>query len=509
MAKKQKQNPAPHPISRPPIVVVMGHIDHGKTTLLDYIRKTKVTESESGGITQHVGAYEVIAKDKAGKNRTITFIDTPGHAAFSKIRERGAKIADVAILVVAADDGVKEQTVEALNAIKDAKIPFVVAINKIDKENANPEKTKKDLAEKEVYIEEWGGKTPCVLISAKAGKNIDELLEMVLLVSDMEELKTDPAVPATGFVLESRMDPKRGAAATLIIQNGTLKQGMCAQAKDCLSPVRIFENFLSKPIKEAGASAPVQITGWNKLPGAGDPFQSFSSKKDAEKSICECLNTATGKTAKCSATPPSEETKKTTIPVLIKADVLGSVEAIQKQIKKLENERIKIEILKAEAGDIGEDDIKTAGSGKDAIVIGFRVKCSAQNCFLAEKHASKIKIFDIIYEMEDWLKKEIEERTPKDITIQALGKIKILKIFNDEKNKKIIGGEVIEGEITGKATAKILRRDIELGVGQILEIKKFQQKINKAEAGDQIGILIQTKIDLAPRDVLEVFELTR
>jgi translation initiation factor IF-2 len=491
---------------RPPIVVVMGHIDHGKTTLLDYIRKSRVAEKESGGITQHAGAYEAKAKDGEGNERTITFIDTPGHEAFSKIRSRGAKIADIAILVVAAEDGVKQQTVEAIDAIKKAKIPFVVAINKIDKETANPEKVKKELADKEVFVEEWGGKTPAVPISAKTGKGIDELLEIALLLADMENLATNDQKNASGFVLESRMDPKRGMAATLIIQNGRLKQGMCVAAKESVAPVRIFEDFTGKPIKEAGASSPVVIVGFNKLPEAGVEFTSYDCKKDAEAAASACKSACAPATAgKISGESENEEIKIATMAVIIKCDVAGSSEAIEKQLKKLEKETVKINILRNTVGDINEDDIKLAASGKNSVVLGFRVKLPSQIKEMAERLEITTANFEIIYELEDWLKKEIEKIRPKPETTEAMGALKVIKIFMSEKNKKIVGCEVVSGKINDNKYAKILRRDFEIGSGRIIEIRKFQNKVSEAITGEQIGVMLQTKLDVAPRDMINVY----
>jgi len=486
-------------IIRPPIVVVMGHIDHGKTTLLDYIRKTKVTEAESGGITQHVAAYEVEAP-------SLTFIDTPGHAAFKEMRVRGAGIADVAILIIAADDGVMEQTKEALSAIKKTGIPFVVAINKIDKPNANIEKVKKDLAENDVLVEGWGGKIPCVEVSAKTGEGIDALLEMLLLVSELENPKSNPQENASGFVLESHIDKKRGTAGTLIIKNGSLSQGMCVVAGDAIAPVRIFENFKGEPIKEAEASSPVRIVGFNKLPKVGAEFTSCGSKKEAEKVSLEICEEVVKEKKEKEEESEKEEVEKVVVPIVVKADVLGSLEALLKEIKNLENEKVEIKILKSEVGDISEDDIKLASSGEKAIVLGFRVKCSEQNRSLCERYGSTLQLFDVIYELEEWLVKEIEKRVPQEISKEILGKVKILKIFSSEKNKKIIGGEVVEGKIAVKKDVSIKRRDYELGKGKVLGLKKFQVSVDEATEGEQVGILIQTKTDIVPKDILEIFE---
>ncbi|MFH1978807.1 MAG: translation initiation factor IF-2 [Patescibacteria group bacterium] len=496
MAKKNVKKDQITP--RPPIVVVMGHIDHGKTTLLDHIRKTKVTEGEHGGITQHVGAYEVEHKD-----RSITFLDTPGHSAFTNIRKRGAKIADIAILVVAADDKVNEQTVESIEAIKEAEMPFVIAINKTDKENANPEKIKTELSEKDVLIEEWGGKIPSVNISAKTGEGIDELLELVLLATDLEELKTNNSEMASGYVVESHVDKKRGIAATLVIQNGTLKQGMCVTAGDVLAPVRIFESFAGKPIKEASASSPVTIVGFNQLPEAGSKFQSHICKKDAEQSLTKPKANKTPEVFQCI------EDGQTIIPIILKTDVIGSREALEKMLKKIEknNEKIQFKILKSDIGDINEDDLKLAASGDcSAIVVGFNISYSANLKLLAERLEVSVQLFNIIYEAEDYLKEEAQKRTPKVEREEIIGKVKILKLFKDGKNKKIIGGEVVSGKIMLNSEAKIFRKDFQLGEGRITELQHNKDKTSEVKEGNQFGALLQTKTIIAEGDILEIIQ---
>ncbi|MCF7835693.1 MAG: translation initiation factor IF-2 [Candidatus Marinimicrobia bacterium] len=502
MAKKKdtKKQDNQQIVPRPPIVVVMGHIDHGKTTLLDFIRKTKVTEQEAGGITQHVSAYEIEVQD-----RKITFIDTPGHEAFSKIRKRGAKIADVAILIIAADDKVNSQTIETLDAIKKDGLPFVIALNKVDKENANSEKIKKELSEKEVYIEEWGGKIPCVEISAKTGKGIDDLLEMVLLMADMEELKTNPAENASGFVLESRVDKKRGTEATLLIQNGKLKQGMCVAVSGAFSPVRIFEDFKGKPTKESGASSPVVVVGFNNLPVAGEKFESFASKKEAEEFARKAnidIDCEVGQLESVAET----EKKDVVIPLIIKADTAGSSEAIEKQFVNIKNDKVSISVLRSGIGDINEDDIKLASSGDKSLIVGFNVKCPSNISLMAEKFGVDIKLFDIIYEAEDWIRGEIKKREPIEIKEEVVGKAKILKIFRTEKSKKIIGGEILSGKIKLNGQVRIMRRDFELGMGRITELQKQKTKASEVGEGEQFGALVQTKVEVSPQDTLELIE---
>ncbi len=508
MAEKEKNNLIP----RPPIVVVMGHIDHGKTTLLDFIRKTKVTEKEVGGITQHVGAYEVKIKDKTGKERVVTFLDTPGHEAFSKIRARGAKTADVAVLVVAAEEGVKPQTEEALAAIKEAGLPFVIALNKIDKESANPDKVKKGLSEKGAFVEEWGGNIPCVNISAKTGQNVEELLELILILGDLEELKTNPDKPASGVILESHIDEKRGLAATLLIQNGRLKQGMFVASKTSISPVRIFEDFLGKSIKEASASSPVRIVGFNGSPEAGAEFRAYASRKEAETGTKEYLAELQKKTVIMASVQPelAEAEKKVLIPIVIKSDVIGSKEAIEKELEKLsaesEEQKVAFNLLRSAIGDINEDDIKLASSGKKSVILGFNVKCPEPMKLLAERLDVSVQIFDIIYKMEDWLKEEMEKRKPLEQKEEVIGKIRIIKLFGAEKNKKIVGGEIISGKAMTDRYVKIFRRDFLLGDGHMMEMRKFQTTIREAGEGEQIGLLIQTKTDIALNDTLEIIE---
>src|SRR3990167_2560484 len=382
--------------NRPPIVVVMGHIDHGKSTLLDYIRKADFTSKaaksephpiagrEAGGITQHIGAYEAETEHE-GKKRKITFLDTPGHEAFSKMRTRGANVADIAVLVVAADDGVQPQTIEAHNTIKEANLPYIIAINKIDKPGADPEKLKTQLAENGIYIEGYGGTVPYAKISAKTGEGVPELLDVAIILADMENLLADAKQNAGGIVIESNMDPKRGISSTLLIKNGTLKKGMYVLAGKAMSPVRILENFLGRPIEEASFSSPVRITGFNELPVIGDEFKAYADKNEAEKALVHIKETAQTK-IKDSKQNIGEE-NKITIKIIIKTDAAGSLEALEKELTKLKDEEIAIELLKGGVGNINEDDARfssaclppacrTGGDGqtsKNTVILGFNV----------------------------------------------------------------------------------------------------------------------------------------
>lgn len=484
---------------RPPVVVIMGHVDHGKSTLLDYIRNTNVVESEAGGITQRISAYEVIHKDENGINKKITFIDTPGHEAFSKMRERGANIADIAILIVSAEDGVKNQTIEAWKTIEKCKIPTIVAINKIDKGGANIEKTKKELGENEIYIEGYGGTIPCVEISAKTGKGIEELLSLINIVSEMEELKGNNNTNATGFVLETNLDQKRGIESVLLIKDGFIKKGMWIVSGESISPVRILEDFKGKMIENATFSSPVRLVGFDKMPRIGSSFCSFYNKDEAIKYKEE--NKALFSTNQNQNEIFSD---KKMIPIIIKADTSGSIEAIEKEIEKIECENAIYKIIQKGEGTIGEKDIKSAMGNENGIVLGFNVKIDNNANFLAERNNITILTFDIIYKMTEWLKDEIEKRRPKIETMEITGKAKILKTFSKTKEKQILGGKVIEGNIL-LGNVKILRREFEIGTGKITNLEKGKTKTDKVEEGTEFGIMIESKIEIVAGDLIENF----
>ena len=492
-------------ITRPPVVVVMGHIDHGKTTLLDKIRETNVAGRESGGITQHIGAYEAVVKTKDGREEKITFIDTPGHEAFSKMRSRGARAADIAILVVAADDGVKPQTEEAMTAIKRASLPFVVAINKIDKGGADPERVKKELAEREVYLEGWGGQTPVVNISAKTGEGIAELLETVLLVAELEPEKfaTDYSKPASGVVIESHLDSKRGKSATLLILDGTLKQGDFVVAGSSFSPVRIFENFEGKSVGEAYPAEPVRIVGFDNIPEVGLEFQAVRDKASAEKLALNYTN-------KEAERPPETEAAGdliiTIIPLVLKADTAGSLEAIAGEIKKFNRNHLQLKMLKSDTGPIGEDDVAVASSGQKSILLGFKVKVERAALQAAERFGVKIKTFDIIYELLDWVREYVESELPSEKHEEAVGRARVLKIFSKNGSKQVVGGVVLSGRIKDKGRVRIYRRENMLALGKIIELQQAKMKAAAVEEGNEFGVMIDAPIEIAARDEIEVIE---
>lgn len=497
MAKKNKQA-APNIVKRPPIVVVMGHIDHGKSTLLDTLRKSNVVAGEAGGITQHLSAYVVPHKTKEGAEELITFLDTPGHAAFQKMRLRGADVADVAILVVSAEDGVKPQTLEALESIKTANIPFVVAINKIDKPGADIPRTQASLIENEIYIEGMGGDIPWAPISAKAGTGIDDLLDLVVLAADLADLKGDTNAPATGKVIEGKMDPKRGNTATLLIDNGTLKSGQYVVVGDVYSPVRIMEDFQGKPVREAGLSTPVRIVGFTDIPQVGGSFVTVADKKEAEATIATAAHTAQN-------TTPTKRSSLPVVPILIKADVLGTLDAIEHELEKFESDRITVRIIDKGVGDITVNDVQNVSATKDAIIVGFSVKVERAAKELAERLDVEIDTFDIIYELSEWLGTALKERTPKKEEEIITGTVKILKHFSVQKNIHVLGGRVDEGVIKMNQRVKILRRDIEIGKGTIKNLQQMKSDVQQVPEGE-FGMQLETKADIAPGDYLKPFD---
>ena len=495
MEEKQAQSIKNSLAPRPPIVVVMGHIDHGKTTLLDYIRKANIAAKETGGITQHIGAYEA-----EYNGHKITFLDTPGHEAFSKMRTRGAKIADIVILVVSADDGVKPQTKEALATIKSANIDFLVAINKIDKPAADIERTKNDLAESGVFLEGRGGGIPFAEISAKEGRGVDKLLETILLMSELQDLKGDPDALAEGVVIESHLDPKRGVTSTLLIRNGILKKGRFVAAGDAMAKIKIFENFSGKSIETAGPSDPARVIGFDKLPPVGAEFQTFASQKEAESS----------RKAKAGNPPPREAQGQTgagpaiTLGVVIKTDVSGSAEAILHEIEKIKNEKIELNVLRAEAGAVSEDDVKTASASGHPLILAFGALVRPAARDLAEKMSVEIMEFKIIYEIADFLEKRFNELAPPEVEKKILGRAKILKIFPSKGKGQVIGGKVSEGVLKRGADFNLLRRENKIGAGSIENLQSGKINTSEVAEGNEFGALAASKVAIAPGDTLEI-----
>ncbi|MCA9362568.1 translation initiation factor IF-2 [Candidatus Kaiserbacteria bacterium] len=499
MAKKVKQA-APNVVKRPPVVVVMGHIDHGKSTLLDTLRMSNIVDGEAGGITQHLSAYVVPHKTKDGAEETITFLDTPGHAAFQKMRLRGADVADVAILMVSAEDGVKPQTLEALESIKAANIPYVVAINKIDKPGADVQRTKNTLIENEIYIEGMGGDVPWAAISAKQGEGIDELLDLVILAADLAELRGDTNASAVGKVIEGKVDPKRGNTATLIVTNGTLKSGQFVVAGETYSPVRIMEDFQGKTVKEAGLSAPVRIVGFTDTPVVGIEFTTVANKKEAEATVLE------HKAGSEAASPTiAKKSNLPVIPLLIKADVLGTLDAIEHELEKFESDRITVKVIDKGVGDVTVNDVQNVAATEDAIIVGFSVKVERPAQDLAERLGVEIDTFDIIYELSEWLETALKNRTPKKEEQVETGSVKILKHFSMQKHVHVMGGRIDEGVIKLGQAVKILRRDIEIGTGVIKNLQQAKSDVQQVEEGE-FGMQLETKAEIAPGDYLKPYD---
>lgn len=484
-------------IERPPVIAVMGHIDHGKSKLLDYIRKTNVVDREAGGITQHTSAYEVTHNGKK-----ITFLDTPGHAAFTSMRERGAQIADIAILIVSAEEGVKAQTLEALKSIKDQNTPFVVAINKIDKPAADIDKVKQGLAENGVFVEGYGGHVPVALISAKEGTGVNDLLDLLILAAEMEELTGDPKARAEGLVLEAHLCPKSGVTGTLIIKNGTLRESDFIVIGREVSKIKRLTNFLDKQAQELTFSAPAKIFGFAKLPAIGSPFRAFADKKEAE-----CFAACAPEEENCRRILNCENVLGTVnLPVVIKADVAGTLEAVQKELSKLAVEKVSLDIIDQGVGAITENDIKLIQAFPHAKVIGFKVKIEKSAQTQAEKSGVEIQTSDIIYKLSEWLEAEMKKIAPKQTIEEVLGRAKVLKTFNKEKDKQIVGCVAVTGKIVDSKEIKIIRRETEIGRGKIVGLQLQKIKVNEVTENNQFGAELDAKIEIAIGDYLEVFE---
>lgn len=487
---------------RTPVVVIMGHIDHGKSTLLSYIRKSNKPLNEAGGITQHISAYEVEHENKEGRKSIITFIDTPGHEAFGGIRRRGANVADIAVLVVSAEDGVKTQTIDALKSIKESGVPYIVAINKIDKPGADIDRTKQSLTENEIYVEGYGGDVPCVPISAKTGEGVPELLDMITLVADLAELSGDHESLATGIVLESNRDIKKGISATCIIKNGTIEKGMYINSGTASSPVRMMENYLGKPIENASFSSPIKIIGWDEMPEIGDNFKVFNTREESKEEVVKEKAKAGNHTKNVLDT---NDSNLHVVPIVVKADTGSSLEAVTSEIKKLETDRVIPKIISSGIGPVGESDVRLADGSEKAIIIGFNVKTDSPAKNLADRNEVSIETFDIIYKMSEWLKDALVARTPKMSVTEISGRAKILKTFSHVKDKQIVGGRVDRGSVLLNSIVKIIRRDAEIGEGRIKELQQQKSKTNEVPEGKEFGAMIVSNIEIAAGDYIDSF----
>ena len=497
-------------ITRPPVVTVMGHVDHGKTKLLDAIRNTHITETESGGITQHIGAYkasvEIEEKGKK-KEKIITFLDTPGHEAFSAMRAHGANVTDLVVLVVAADEGVKPQTVEAISHAKAAKVPIVVAINKIDKPEANPDRVKRELSEYNLVPEEWGGKTPMVPISAKTGQNIDELLEVIILSAELEDLKAAIDVPASGMVIESKVQPGKGALGSIIIRQGILKNSDVFVYDSDYAKVRFMEDWTGKRIKEAFPSDPVLVAGFKKAPKVGSTITVVENEKIAREISEKRAKEMSVKTIKKTSgligfSQEAGKEKINELKIILKADVKGSLEAIQGSLEEISGEGIKLTIASSGIGAVTESDINLAiASG--ATIIAFRVPIPPSVLKLAQTNKVKISKYEIIYELINDVTAALEEILEPEIIETEIGSFEVIKVFYRDKERGIVGGKVISGKVTPGTKIKVYRNEEEIGELKTEAVKIGQEAVNQAVKGFEAGISYKGNIKIKPKDILK------
>ncbi len=500
----KKEDPAKQK-PRPPIVTIMGHVDHGKTTLLDTIRSANVVAGEAGGITQAISSYQV-----EHNGRMITFIDTPGHETFDFMRQRGAALADIVVLVVAADDGVQPQTRDAAAYAKKEGLPIIVALNKIDRAEANLEKVKKELSDIGLIAEEWGGDTVMLGISALKKQGINELLEMILLTCDIHQPKADPSRSALATVVESRLDKSVGPLASLIIHTGILQLGDNVVVGRTTGKVRQMKDFKGRQIKKATASMPVMIIGLKDVPQSGDILQVVEEQSEA-------ISKASQRRAPLKRMSKSEDgDDRKTLAIVIKADSKGSLEAVEQTITAMVPPEVRLSILRSDVGGISDSDVLTARAG-NAIIYGFTVNIAGMSQKLADKEKVPVRLFTIIYQLLEDVRNEIEARLPVDIITEDIGRVKVLKVFFSSGKKKIVGGEVAEGIVEPMAKITIKRKDKTnkeavaeiIGSGIIMELQKDKRALQKAEPGDQIGMTIEGKGKIKEGDVLEIFRETQ
>ena len=503
--KKINETKSENLISRPPIVTVMGHVDHGKTSLLDVLRNTNVTSGEFGGITQHIGAYQI----KHNSNK-ITFIDTPGHAAFTEMRARGSKLTDIVVLVVAADDGVKPQTVESIKHAKAANVPIVVAINKCDLPGADPQKIKNQLLEHELIAEELSGEVLMVETSTKTKKNLDKLIESIILQSEILDLKTDYETKATGIVLESKIDIGRGPIATIIVTSGTLQKGNYFVSGLRWGKIRAIVNDLGKNINEAFPSSPVEILGINGAAKSGDDFLVIDNEKEA-KQLCEARiqEKKEGKNPLTFATQESAFKDKISeeLNIIIKSDVHGSAEAIKNAINQIKHEEVKPKIILSDIGMLTETDISLAKASK-AVLIAFNVKPSKEAKKMAEREKITISSFNIIYEALDFVKKRMAGLLMPEVEEKVIGTAEVLEIFKVSKVGKVAGSKVLEGEIINESNARIIRDGSIIYNGKIHSIFREKNQAKQVSAGLECGITVKDFNDYQKNDIIEVFNST-
>ena len=492
---------------RPPVITIMGHVDHGKTTLLDTIRKTNVVAGEAGGITQHIGAYQIIYKDKP-----ITFIDTPGHAAFTEMRARGASITDIVIIIVAADDGVMPQTREAIDHAKAAGVPIVVAVNKIDKPNANPERVLTEMSQNGVTPDTWGGDTLFVNISAKTGEGIDELLDNLLLIAEMQELKANPNRYASGTVIESKMDKSLGVVSTILIQNGTLRLGDAIVVGNNAGKVRTLKNDKGENLVEATPSMPVSITGISDSPSAGDKFMAFESEKKAKAIAEERKLAAKKKNANNGGSVSLDdlfnriEAGEKEINVVLKADVKGSEEAVKNSLLKLDVEGIRVNVIRSSIGAITESDVVLAAASK-AIIIGFNIRPNNKIVEYAKEKGVDIRLYNIIYKVVEEMEAAMKGKLEPIFEEKVLGQAEVRKLFKFSKVGTIAGSYITSGIIRRDAKARVIRDGVVIYDGNINSIAREKDQVKEVKQGIECGITIENYNDIKEGDIIEAYEV--
>jgi translation initiation factor IF-2 len=490
-------------VSRPPVVTILGHVDHGKTTLLDAIRNTNIAAAEAGGITQHIGAYQV-----EHKGRLITFLDTPGHAAFTAMRARGAQGADIVVLVVAADDGVMPQTREAVAHAKAARVPIVVALNKIDKPNANPDYVKRQLAELGLVPDEWDGDTMVVPVSAKQRIGLEDLMEAILLTAEAADIRANPAGTVIGTVIEASIDRNRGVVATLLVQNGTLETGDVIVAGTAYGKLRALFDFRGRKIRSAGPSTPVQVLGLNEVPGVGEVFNVVASEREArliveqrkQKESAEAVRAPKASLEELFAKVQSGEERS--LRLVLKVDVQGSLEPIINSINELEKGDIHIDIIYAETGNISESDVMLASASK-AIIIGFNVQADPASRRLAEAEGVSIRLYDIIYRLTEDLEKALKGMLAPETRETVVGRAEVQMVFSISKVGNVAGCRVTQGEIRRNGRIRVLRGDKVVFEGEMASLKHLKEDVREVRAGYECGVSLRGFNDFAPGDILE------
>ncbi len=496
-------------VARPPVVTILGHVDHGKTSLLDAIRQTDVAGGEAGGITQHIGAYQV-----EKKGRTITFLDTPGHAAFTAMRARGAQGADIVILVVAADDGVMPQTREAIAHAKAARVPIIVALNKIDKANANPERVKQQLAELDLVPDEWGGSTMVVPVSAKQKQGIDDLLEGVLLVADNMDIRANPTGKVMGTVIEAEVDKAKGTIATLLVQNGTLEAGDIVVAGRSYGRMKAITDYRGKPVRKAAPATPVAVMGLNEVPSAGDVFQVVGSERDARAIVDDRVQAEKAKSQarkKVSledlfASVQSGEARE--LQLIVKADVQGSLEPIMVELEKLGKGEIGITVLYAETGNIGENDVMLASASK-AIIVGFNVQADVSARRLAEAEGVSIRLYDIIYRMTEDIEKALKGMLEPVVVEKVIGRAAVLAVFSASKLGRVAGCRVTEGELRRNAKVRLYRGADVVYEGEMASLRHEKEDVREIRTGFECGVGFKNFNDIQVGDQLVCYVMEK